>query len=124
MQALPLSHQYFKTPIFKLFFSLSVAQKQLDGFLLMLFSKHYHFTTTDLNFKPELVFPAQLYPQSQFAGGWENILVVGNDTLALISSQHLLTATIRDRILSWVDLASDPVWLLLCSPLPLTPVVW
>jgi len=54
-KSFPLSHQYLKTPIFKLFFSLSVAPKQLDGFLLMLFSEHFHFRTTDPNLKPEFM---------------------------------------------------------------------
>lgn len=119
MQVLPLSHQYFKTPLYKLFFSLSVAPKHLDGFLLTLISKHFHFRTTDLNFKPELVFPSSAVSEPQPAGGWENIPVVGDDTLVLISSQRLLMATIRNGTLGWVGFASAPLWLILGSPLPL-----
>lgn len=65
-------------------------------------------------------FPAQLQPHS--AGGWENIPVMSDDILALIVSQNLLMATIRDWTLGWVDFFSDPLWLI-PSSLPITLVV-
>lgn len=84
----------------QLFFSLLVTPNQLGVFLLTLFSKHFHFRTTNLNFKPELVFSSLAVPwaSSVLLEVGENILVVSDNTLALISSQHLLMTTIRQDL--------------------------